>query len=58
MVGETALPFHPDLRPNKTDSFITTFLKRQGANFNTAMGRHQLNLAGRMLDPIAPFSHL
>ena len=58
MVGETAMQFHPDLRPNKADSFIKKFLKRKGANFNTAMGRHQQNLAGRMLDPLAPLSHL
>ena len=58
MVGETAIPFHPDLRPNKADSFIKKFLKRKCANFNTAMGRHQLNLAGCMLDQPAPLSHL
>ena len=58
MVGETPMPSHPDLRPKKVDSFIKKFLKRKGENFNTAMDRRQLNLAGRMLDPLAPLSHL
>jgi hypothetical protein len=52
------MPFHPDLRPNKADSFIKKFLKRKGANFNTAIGSHQPNLADCILDPLALLSHL
>ena len=33
-------------------------IERKGANFNTAMDRRQLNMAGRMLDPIGPLSQL
>ncbi len=33
-------------------------MKRRGANFNTAMDRRQLNMAGRMLVPIGPLSQL
>ena len=33
-------------------------MKGKGANFNTAMDRRQLNMAGRMLDPIGPLSQL
>ena len=58
MGGETPVPFHPDLRPKKVDTFVKNFLKRKGANFNTAMDRRQLNMAGRMLDPIGPLSQL
>ena len=55
---ETPVPFHDDLRPKKVDSFIKKFLKRKGANFNPVMDRRQLNLAGRILDPIGPLSRL
>ena len=58
MFGETPMPSHPDLRPKKVDSFIKKFLKCKGENFNTAKDRCQVNLAGGMLDPLAPLSHL
>jgi hypothetical protein len=58
MGGETPVPFHPDLRPKKVDTFVKKILKRKGANFNTAMDRRQLNMAGRMLDTIGPLSQL
>ena len=58
IVEESPVPFHDDLRPKKVDSFIKKFLKRKGANFNPTMDRRQLNLAGRILDPIGPLSLL
>ena len=33
-------------------------MKRKGANFNPTLDRRQLNLAGRILDPIGPLSLL
>ena len=55
IVQESPVPFHDDLRPKKVDSFIK---KQKGANFNPTMDRRQLNLAGRILDPIGPLSLL
>lgn len=49
---ESQVPFHDYLRPKKVDSFIKIFLKRKGAKFNLTMDCRQLNLAGRILDPI------
>ena len=34
------------------DSFIKKYLKRKGTNFNPPMDHRQLNLAGRVLDPL------
>ena len=34
MGGETPVPFLPDLRPKKVDTFVKKILKRKGANFN------------------------
>ena len=58
IVQESPVPFHDDLRPKKVDTFIKKFLKRKGANFNPTVDRRQLNLAGRILDPIGPLSLL
>ena len=57
MARKTPLPVHEDLRLKKVDSFIKKFLKK-GANFNSAMDRRQLNLAGRILDPMGPLPRL
>ena len=58
MARENPVPFHEDLRPKKVDSFIKKFLKKKGANFNSAMDRRQLNLAGRIIDPMGPLLRL
>ena len=58
MTHETPVPFHPDLRAKKVDSFLKKFLRRKGANFNTALDRRHLNLAGRILDPLGPLAGL
>ena len=58
MLKDSPVPFHNDLRPKKVDSFVKKYLKRKGINFNPAMDRRQLNLAGRMLDSIGPLSQL
>ena len=42
----------------KVDSFLKKFLRRKGANFNTALDRRHLNLAGRILDPLGPLAGL
>ena len=55
---ESPVPFHHDLQPKKVDSFIKKFLKRKGANFNPTVDHRQLNLAGRILDPLGPLSGL
>ena len=55
---ETPVPFHADLQAKQVDSFIKKYLKRKGTNFNPLMDRRQLNLAGRVLDPLGPLCHL
>ena len=58
MLKGTLVPFHPDLRPKKVDSFVKKYLKRKGTTFNPIMDRRQLNLAGCILDPLGPLSQL
>ena len=58
MTHETPVPFHSDLRAKKVDSFLKKFLRRKGVNFNTALDRRHLNLAGRILDPLGPLAGL
>ena len=58
MTHETPVPYHPHLRAKKVVSFLKKFLRRKGANFNTALDRRHLNLAGRILDPLGPLTGL
>ena len=58
VLQETPVPFHADLQPKQVDSFIKKYLKRKGTNFNPLMDRRQLNLAGRVLDPLGPLCNL
>ena len=58
VLQETPVPFHADLQPKQVDSFIKKYLKRKGTNFNPLMNRRQLNLAGRVLDPLGPLCNL
>ena len=55
---KSPVSFHHDLRPKKVDSFIKKFLKQKGANFNPTVDCCELNLAGRILDPLGPLSGL
>ena len=58
MTHETPVPFHPYLRAKNVDSFLKKFLRQKGTNFNTALDRRQINLAGRILDPLGPLAGL
>ena len=59
LLKDTPIPFHSDLRPKKVDSFVKKYdLKRKGTTFNPVMDRRQLNLVGRILDPLGPLSQL
>ena len=58
LLKETPVPALPELQPKKVDAFIKKYLKRKGTNFNPIMDRRQLNLAGRIVDPVGPLCHL
>ena len=59
LLKDTPGPFYLDLRPKKVDSFLKKYdLRRKGTTFNLVMDRRQLNLVGRILDPLGPLSQL
>ena len=51
------MPDHADLRPKKVDSFVKKYLKCNGTA-NLVMDRRQMNIAGRILDPLGPLAQL
>ena len=59
LLKDTPGPFYLDLRPKKVDLFLKKYdLRRKGTTFNLVMDRRQLNLVGRILDPLGPLSQL
>ena len=58
LLKETPVLILPELQPNKVDAFIKKYLRRKGTNFNRIMDRRQLNLPGRIVDPVGPLCHL
>ncbi|XP_028401014.1 uncharacterized protein LOC114524096 [Dendronephthya gigantea] len=58
LLKDTPMPHHADLRPKKVDSFVKKYLKRNGTPFNPVMDRRQMNIAGRILDPLGPLAQL
>ena len=58
LLTDSPVPYHADLRPKKVDSFVKKYLKRNGTAFNPVMDRRQMNIAGRILDPLGPLAQL
>ena len=58
MLKDTPGPSDADLRPKKVDSFVKKYLKRNGTTFNPIIDRRQMNIAGRILDPLGPLTQL
>ena len=58
LLPDSPVPSHADLRPKKVDSFVKKYLKRNGTAFNPVMDRRQMNIAGRILDPLGPLAQL
>ena len=58
LLTDSPVPYHADLRPKKVDSFVKKYLKRNGTAFNPVMDRRQMNIAGRILDPLDPLAQL